>query len=175
MVQVSAADIALARDSGIAVTLCPQSNLRSGLGAPPLSSWAQTGLRLGIGSDDRAPNLDLWSELRLLALLPGLANGGNAAFSAWDALTIATQGGAAALGLDEEIGTLQIGKWADLCCLDLDHPAMRCLQADDPAPHLVFNGGRDLVRDVWVGGRHLLNDGVFTRLELMARRGTHGS
>lgn len=176
MAHLNPADIALAHESGIAITLCPQSDLRSGNGAPPFGAWAATGLRLGIGSGFyESANLDLWSEARLLALLPGDSNQGASAFSPWDALAVATRGGAAALGLDDDIGTVEIGKWADMCCIDLSGPEMQRSRSEDMATRLVFNGGRDRVSDVWVCGRHLLNAGVFTRLDwpqLMARLGT---
>jgi 5-methylthioadenosine/S-adenosylhomocysteine deaminase len=170
MVDVNSADIALAQRSGIAVTLCPESNFRSGYGPPPVASWAATGVRLGLGSgiSEPAGGLDLWSELRLLALLSHTPGAVHAALRAWDALAIATRGGAAALGLDAEIGTLERGKWADLCCVDMSAPAMQgacASQPHDPVARMVFNGGRDMVSDVWVSGRHLLNGGAFTRLD----------
>jgi 5-methylthioadenosine/S-adenosylhomocysteine deaminase len=191
MVHVSAADIALAQRSGIAITLCPEANFRAGNGPPPVASWASSGLRLSLGGGVGA-GLDLWTALRFLALLshaagassapgaspapdasptPGTSlapRGAGGALQAWDALAVVTRGGAAALGLDAEIGTLEKGKWADLCCVDLRGPSMRCaslLQPNDPAAQLVWNGGRDIVSDVWVSGRHLLNDGAFTRLD----------
>jgi 5-methylthioadenosine/S-adenosylhomocysteine deaminase len=179
MVHVSAADIALAQRSGIAVTLCPEANFRAGNGPPPVASWVSSGLRLSLGSGVAA-GLDLWTALRILALLshaPGAAStpgasltpgAASAALQAWDALAVVTCGGAAALGLDTEIGTLEKGKWADLCCVDLRSPAMQCaslLQPRDPAAQLVWSGGRDIVSDVWVSGRHLLNEGAFTRLD----------
>jgi 5-methylthioadenosine/S-adenosylhomocysteine deaminase len=179
MVHVSAADIALAQRSGIAVTLCPEANFRAGNGPPPAAAWASSGLRLSLGSGVAA-GLDLWTALRFLALLshtPGASSApgtaltagtASAALQAWDALAVVTRGGAAALGLDAEIGTLEKGKWADLCCVDLRSPAMQCaslLQPNDPVAQLVWNGGRDIVSDVWVSGRHLLNDGAFTRLD----------
>jgi 5-methylthioadenosine/S-adenosylhomocysteine deaminase len=174
MSAVNQADIELAQRAGIAITFCPQADLRSGYGIAPLTSWARSGLRLSVGSgtEEVVPNLDLWSEVRQLALLPGAAHAGDAAFSAWDALSIATRGGAAALGLESQIGTLELGKWADLCCIDFRHPALQRVQRGEPANALVFNGGRDVVSDVWVAGRHRLNDGIFTRIdwaELTAR------
>jgi 5-methylthioadenosine/S-adenosylhomocysteine deaminase len=87
---------------------------------------------------------------------------------AWDALCAATRGGAATLGLDAEIGTLEKGKWADLCCIDLERPSTQWAAPDAAsaaAAGLVFDGGRDLVRDVWVAGRHLLNGRTYTRLD----------
>jgi 5-methylthioadenosine/S-adenosylhomocysteine deaminase len=164
-VHVDAADLALAQRSGIALTLCPRANLRSGSGLPPLEAWARTGLRLSLGTAGAAPgaSVDLWSELNLLALAAGSGP--------WELLAAATRGGAAALGLEADIGTLETGKWADLCCVDLASPAM--VHAGGSAAHrLVFGGGRDIVSDLWVSGRHLLNGGAFTRLnfpELAAR------
>jgi 5-methylthioadenosine/S-adenosylhomocysteine deaminase len=174
MVQVTAADIALAQRTGIAITLCPEANFLSGNGAAPVASWAVTGLRLGVGTGATEPAgaLDLWSELRLLALLSRAPGAPGAALSAWDALAVATRGGAAVLGLDAEIGTLERGKWADLCCVDLRSPAMQRTAGHAPVTQLAFNGGRDIVSDVWVSGRHLLDGGAFTRLdwpELAAR------
>ena len=177
MVEVTAADIALAQRSGVAITLCPEANFLSGNGPPPVASWAATGLRLGLGNGATQPagGLDLWTELRMLALLSRAPGAAGEALSAWDALAAATRGGAAVLGLDAEIGTLERGKWADLCCVDLRSPAMQWgwqRPAHDPVTQLAFNGGRDIVSDVWVSGRHLLNGGAFTRLdwpELAAR------
>ncbi len=182
MVNVTAADIDLAQRSGIAVVMCPQSNLRQRFGTPPVGAWVNSGLRVGLGSgvDAATTSVDLWSDLRLIALLSGQPSPATAR-SAWDALTAATRGGAAALGLDANIGSLEIGKWADLCCLDLRSPAMERAFGPTPALQvseqtlinaLVFNGGRELVSDVWIAGRHLLNDRALTRLDWseLARR-----
>jgi 5-methylthioadenosine/S-adenosylhomocysteine deaminase len=165
MAHVNGADIALAQRGGVSLALCPQAGLLSGDGCPPVASWAASGLRLGVGSG--AAGADLWTDMRFLALL-SRTDGVRAALPAWDALAAATRGAAAALGLDAEIGSLQPGKWADLCCIDLEGPAMHWIGPRppyDPVSELVFNGGRDLVSDVWVAGRHLLNDRAFTRLD----------
>jgi 5-methylthioadenosine/S-adenosylhomocysteine deaminase len=141
-----------------------------------VASWAATGLRLGLGSGIANPagSVDLWTAMRFLALLSMAPDGDPAGvahhdLNAWDALAIATRGGAAALGLDAEIGTLEKGKWADLCCIDLQRPATQWASVAAPlssrAARLVFNGGRDLVSDVWVSGRHLVNSRAFTRLD----------
>ena len=175
MAHVNAADLALAQRGGIAITLCPEATMRAGHGLPPVAAWAASQLRLSLGSGigEPAASRDLWTPIRLLALLSQAA--GDAppqADSAWEALTAATCGGAAALGLDGEIGTLERGKWADVCCLDLQTTSMQRQPLEGPhdaATRLVFNGGRDLVSDVWVAGRHLLNLGAFTRLDLPTR------
>jgi 5-methylthioadenosine/S-adenosylhomocysteine deaminase len=102
--------------------------------------------------------------MQLLALMTSrLQLSGGSDYSAWDALSVATRGGAAVLGLDGELGTLEAGKWADLCCVDLGGPATQPLS--DPVAQLVFCGGRDIVSDVWVAGRQLLSAGELTRLD----------
>lgn len=165
MVQVTPADIELAQRTGIAVSLCPQSSLQQGFGSAPAASMAAAGIRLGLGSGGSAPihAQDIWEDMRLLALTAGR---GAAPRSAWEALAIATRGGAAVLGLDAETGTLEPGKWADLCCADLSGPATQ--PVGDPIAQLVFCGGRDMVSDVWVGGRQLLAEGDLTRLDWRA-------
>jgi 5-methylthioadenosine/S-adenosylhomocysteine deaminase len=67
------------------------------------------------------------------------------------------------LGLDADVGTLESGKWADLCCVDLGGPATQPLI--DPVTQLVFCGGPDIVSDVWVAGRQLLSAGELIRLD----------
>jgi 5-methylthioadenosine/S-adenosylhomocysteine deaminase len=83
--------------------------------------------------------------------------------SAWDALRAATLGGAEVLGLENEVGSLETGKWADLCCVDLSGPGTQPI--GDALTQLVFGGARDIVTDVWVAGRQLLSGGELTRLD----------
>jgi 5-methylthioadenosine/S-adenosylhomocysteine deaminase len=156
-------DLDLAQRAGIGVALCLASGLLRGAGLPPISALPP--LRFGLGSDGDATGAsqDLWTEIKLLALhAPAVAPAG--------VLAAATRGGAGVLGLEPEIGTLEAGKWADLCCVDLGGPAT--LPLGDPLRQLAFSGGRDLVSDVWVAGRQLLCEGQYTRLdwpELAAR------
>ena len=170
MAHVSAADIELARRGAITVTLCGESNLKLDNGAPPVSRWARSGVTLGLGSDGPASNndQDLWPEIRLTALLARDAADAAPPLSPWQALAMATRGGAVALGLGDEIGTLEAGKWADVCCVNFDHPAMQ--PVFDPCALLVYSGSRDLVSDVWVAGRQLLGDGELLRLDWPAVR-----
>jgi 5-methylthioadenosine/S-adenosylhomocysteine deaminase len=158
MSHLDSADLDLVRRSGAAVTLCLASGLMRGHGVPPIDALSAPPLRVSLGSDGEhcGPGQDLWSEIRLMALHSSGASPGSV-------LGAATRGGAAALGLESETGTLEPGKWADVCCLDLAGPATQPM--DDPMRRLVFAGGRDLVSDVWVAGRHLLAEGRFTRLD----------
>jgi 5-methylthioadenosine/S-adenosylhomocysteine deaminase len=162
-------DIDLAQRTGISISLCPQSSLGGQGTLPPIAAFRASGIRLSVGSGGGTPhrNQDVWGEMKSLALamssepLPsGLDH------RAWEALAIATRGGAAALGLDTDLGTLEPGKWADLCCVDLAGPATQPL--GDPVKQLVFCGGRDIVSDVWVAGRQLVSEGELTRLNWAA-------
>ena len=154
MAQAGEADIELAQRTGISITACLQGDLRNHQPLAPVAAFTAAGLRLGLGSAGFAAlSQDLWGEMRLAALLS----------SSWDGLHAATRGGAAVLGLDAEIGSLEHGKWADLCCLDLSGPAMQ--PVSDALSQVAFNGGRDLVSDVWVAGRQLLSAGELTRLD----------
>jgi 5-methylthioadenosine/S-adenosylhomocysteine deaminase len=154
MIHLSAADLNLLQRTGISATLCPQADMKLGHGLPPVAALCATGVRLGIGSGSAVPlGRDIWGDMKIIGLLT----------DAWDALHAATQGGAEVLGLDGDIGTLQAGKWADLCCADLSGPGSQPLS--DPLAQAVFGGGRDIVSDVWVAGRQLLSGGELTRLD----------
>jgi 5-methylthioadenosine/S-adenosylhomocysteine deaminase len=153
MVHLTAADMSLMQRTGISITLCPQWELKFGGTLPQIADFTAAGVRLGLGSGGAALSQDVWGDMRTVALLT----------SAWDGAHAATRGGAAVLGLESEVGTLEPGKWADLCCVDLSGPATQ--PVGDPLAQLVFGGGRDIVSDVWVAGRQLLSGGELTRLD----------
>ena len=163
MVAANAADLELAQRAGISVSLCPQMNLYAGWGLPPAAALVAARIRFGLGSGNAAPLGDaVWGEMKLLALMLHAADLGATPWSAWDAAAAATHGGAAILGLDAEIGTLETGKWADLCCVDLEGLGER---ARDPVQAIVYAGSPDMVTDVWVAGRQLLSQRELTRLD----------
>ncbi|MFO1465791.1 MAG: amidohydrolase family protein [Steroidobacteraceae bacterium] len=159
-------DLELARRGGIGITLFPEGAW-SRLGTPPpLQDWLSTGLCVGLGTDvpSMATSPDPWLQLRLACLGSRRA----ADLTAWDALCLLTRGAAGALGIGDQCGTLEPGKWADLCCIDLDHPALQPLS--DPLAQLLQGGSGDRVSDVWVAGQALLEQGRFTRLDWAALR-----
>ena len=154
VVHLSESDLALAQRTGISVTLCPQADMKLGHGLPPIAALCGTGIRLSLGSGSAPPlSRDLWGDTRIAGFLG----------TAWQALSAATRGGAEVLGLENDIGTLEAGKWADLCCIDLSGPVTQPIS--DPIAQAVFGGGRELVSDVWVAGRQLLSGGELTRLD----------
>jgi 5-methylthioadenosine/S-adenosylhomocysteine deaminase len=115
-VQVGSSDLALLKQHAVALALCPRSNHHLRVGLPPLPRYLGMRLRAGLGTDSLASNetLSLWDEMRFALT----AYGGTV--TPRQLLTMATLGGAAAIGLDDEIGSLERGKRADLIGVGLD-------------------------------------------------------
>lgn len=122
-------------------------------GIAPIAAMAQHGVRIGLGSDGAASNnrLDLFREMNHAALLSKVASGDATVLDAHSVLRMATLDGAAALGLEQRIGSLVAGKQADLCAVRLDDFSLQ--PCYDPASHLVHTVGREHVSHVWVAGK----------------------
>jgi 5-methylthioadenosine/S-adenosylhomocysteine deaminase len=164
-VHFNANEIALLAKHGSHIAHCPASNLKLASGFAPVVQMLDSGLNVGIGTDGAASNnkLDMFSEMRLTALLAkGVANDA-AALPAHTALTMATLNGARALGLDDKIGSLVAGKQADLIAVDLAQ--INTLPTFDPASALVYSAGREQVSHVWVNGRLLVDNHQLTQLD----------
>jgi len=170
MVHLSAEEIALCAERGVQIAHCPTSNLKLASGIAPLAQWLAAGLSVGLGTDGAASNnrLDMFNELRIAALLAKGVSGDATALPAHRALAMATLHGAQALGLEQEIGSLKIGKAADLIAVALD--AIETTPCYDVASHLVYAAGREHVSDVWVAGKRLLQERQLTTLDLHAIR-----
>ena len=158
-VHLTPGEIALLGRHGCSVAHCPSSNLKLASGFAPVAALAAAGVNLALGTDGAASNnrLDLMQEMRLAALLAKAVSGDAAALPAHAALRAATLGGARALGLDAEIGTLAPGKCADLAALRIAGPELA--PCYDPVSHVVYAAGRENVTDVWVAGRRLVREG----------------
>ena len=163
--QLDAVDIDLLATQGCHVVHCPTSNLKLGNGIAPITALAGKGVNVALGTDGAASNnrIDVFGEARLASLIAKGVTGDAAALPAANVLRMATLGGAAALGLDHDIGSLEVGKHADLIAVNmggLDH-----LPCYDPVSHLVNVTGRDQVSDVWVAGERLVADRLLTRID----------
>lgn len=158
-VHLDAADTALLARYGAHVAHCPTSNLKLASGFAGAAALTQAGINVGLGTDSAASNnrLDLFAELRLAALLAKAVAGDAAVWPAHAALRAATLGGAEALGLGAETGSLLPGKCADFIAVDLSAPALQ--PVFDPVSHLVYAAGREQVRHVWVRGEQRVRDG----------------
>jgi 5-methylthioadenosine/S-adenosylhomocysteine deaminase len=106
----------------------------------------------------------MFQEMRTTALLAKAVAGNAEVVPAREALRLATLGGARALGLDAEIGSIVPGKWADLVAVTLGAPETR--PCYDPLSHLVYACGREHVTDVWVTGETVVADRRLTRVHL---------
>ncbi|WP_410498645.1 TRZ/ATZ family hydrolase [Chitinibacter sp. S2-10] len=155
MVHTTDAEIALLAKKGMHIAHNPASNLKLASGLARVHDQLKAGINVGIGTDGAASNnkLDMWAELRLAALLAKGQSGNPEAIPAWQALEMATLNGALALGLQDQIGSLEVGKQADLCAVDLS--ASGTQPCYDPVSHLVYAVDRTQVSDVWIAGRHV--------------------
>ncbi len=131
-------DIALLAATGAHVIHCPQSNMKLASGACPTTRLMDKGVNVALGTDGAASNNDLnmFGELQAAAMLGKLVAGNAATLPASDSLYMATMGGARAMGLDQEIGSLEIGKQADLIAVDLSGP--ECQPLYNPLSQLVY-------------------------------------
>ncbi|MBK8523588.1 MAG: TRZ/ATZ family hydrolase [Betaproteobacteria bacterium] len=161
-VHLDANEITLLATEGVSVAHCPSSNLKLGSGIAPIRAMLAQGINIGLGTDGAASNnrLDLLTEVRLAALLAKGASGDASTMNAHQSLHAATLGGAKALGLDHEIGSIVAGKSADLCAISLDDPLLAPCYA--PASHMVYVAGRENVSHVWVAGRMMLESHTLT-------------
>jgi len=145
-------EIARLARQGTNVVHCPSSNLKLGSGVAKVPEMLAAGCRVAIGADGAPCNnrLDVFAEMRLAALLPKPRLGADA-LPAGKVLELATLSGARALGLDDELGSIAVGRRADLVVMDLREPHASPPGAD-PVSHLVYAACAGDVRDVFVDG-----------------------
>ncbi|MBD9632682.1 MULTISPECIES: TRZ/ATZ family hydrolase [unclassified Pseudomonas] len=165
MTQVNDEDLVMLVETNSSVVHCPESNLKLASGFCPVERLWQAGVNIAIGTDGAASNndLDLLGETRTAALLAKAVAGQATALDAHRALRMATLNGARALGMEQETGSLELGKSADLTAFDLSGLAQQPVY--EPVSQVIYASGRDCVRHVWVGGKQLLDNGKLTRLD----------
>ena len=150
-------EIALLAQRGASVAHCPASNLKLGSGLAPIAKLSAAGVNIAIGTDGAASNnrMDMLAEVRLAALLAkGVAHDASV-FGAREALESATWAGACALGLERSIGSLEVGKQADLAAFDL--AAVETQPLYDVVSQIVYAAGREQVTDVWIAGKSVVH------------------
>jgi 5-methylthioadenosine/S-adenosylhomocysteine deaminase len=157
-VWVSDEDIATVRQRGVGVAHNPESNMKLASGAAPVTKYLAAGVNVGLGTDGAASNndLDMFEAMRQAALLQKLVTRDPKAVPARAALEMATIGGARVLGLDRRVGSLEVGKRADLIVVGMR--AARQTPLYDPVSHLVYVTRGDDVESVMVNGRFLMRD-----------------
>jgi len=156
-VRVNAADVARITSSSSTVAHCPVSNAKLGHGVAPLMDLLAAGVPVGLGSDSMASNnrMDLLEEARVALLAQRATAQLCDAPEAADMIELATIAGARALGIDAQVGSLDVGKQADLAAFAIE-PAV---PIQDPLAALVFSISGARARFVAVAGRVLIRDG----------------
>ncbi len=161
-------DLELLGTYGVHAVHCPQSNLKLGSGICPIKAVLDAGINLAIGTDGAASNnsLDMLAETRMAALLAKGTSLDATVLPAVQALYCATQGGAQALGLGSEIGSIEAGKSADLAAIHLEQIAT--LPVFHPISALIYAANRHQFTDTWVAGRRVLAAGELPDIDKQA-------
>ncbi|MDP3307723.1 TRZ/ATZ family hydrolase, partial [Methylotenera sp.] len=158
-------EIDMLAEFGCHVAHCPSSNLKLASGIAPIAQLLAKGVNVGLGTDGVASNnrLDIFAEMRLSALLAkGIAEDATV-IPAHQALEMATINAAKAMALDHKIGSIEVGKLADLAAVKLsDLSTSPCY---DPVSHLVYTCGREHVTHTWVAGELRYSNGVYANIE----------
>jgi 5-methylthioadenosine/S-adenosylhomocysteine deaminase len=166
-VKVDEEEIALLAEHGVAVAHCPRSNALLGCGIAPLGTLRATGLRVGVGTDgvSSVPSHDFFDELRAVVALARAREEAGGSLLAAEALELGTLGGARALGLEAETGSLVPGKRADIAVVSLSGSPY--LPWEDPAAAVVFGGSPGRILATLVDGETRYERGRFEWHELI--------
>jgi 5-methylthioadenosine/S-adenosylhomocysteine deaminase len=164
-------EVAVLKERGIGVAHNPVSNMKLASGAAPVEKLLAAGIAVGLGTDGEKENnnLDMFEEMKVASLLAKLSSLRAEALDAWSICEMATIGGARALGLDAEIGTLEIGKAADLIAVRSNTPRMTPLLTGEHLNlhhnlvHAVQGGDVDFTM---VGGRICVENSRLTHADL---------
>jgi 5-methylthioadenosine/S-adenosylhomocysteine deaminase len=153
------ADLRILRERGTAIAHCPSSNMKLASGVAPVTKMLALGLLVGLGPDGAAGSnndLNMFEEMDLASKLQKVITGDPQVLPARQAVEMGTIGGARALGLDKEIGSLERGKRADLIAVRLDRP--NAIPLYDVYSHMAYALKGSDTRDVMVNGRLVVRD-----------------
>jgi 5-methylthioadenosine/S-adenosylhomocysteine deaminase len=155
-VHVNASDRLLLRDHGATLVHCPHSNLKLGAGIAPVAQVLEDGVRVCIGTDGSASNnsLDLMEEARCASLLAKGFSGNAGAWPAAAVLRAMTLDAARALGWDQELGSIEAGKQADMVALDFSGASLQPVY--DAMSHFIYSSKSAQVSEVWIAGENVV-------------------
>lgn len=158
MTELNDEDIELLVMSGAHVIHCPESNLKLASGFCPSQQLLDLGINVAIGTDSASSNNDLnmFSEMRTAALIGKVVSGNAAAISAETVLRMATINAATAMGLQDNLGSLEPGKQADIVAVDLSD--IECQPLYCPHSQLVYTESGHRVQHVWIAGKQVLKN-----------------
>ncbi len=164
MVHLEDQDLQVVKSSATSITHCPSSNCKLASGIAPIPAYLAAGINVALGADGAPCNnaLDAFTEMRLAALLHKPAFGPKA-MDARTVMQLATVNGAKALGMENELGTIEPGKRADLVHLRLDRPENGV--AGSVFSKIVYTGSQQNVVNVWCEGEPLVSNRKTTTLD----------
>jgi 5-methylthioadenosine/S-adenosylhomocysteine deaminase len=159
-------DIEIIARSGARVVHCPQSNMKLAAGIAPVPAMLRAGINAGLGTDGCASNndLDLFGEMDMAAKLHKVHLADPTVMDAQTVLRMATIQGAACLGLDGRVGSLEAGKQADIVIVDGHQPHLTPMY--NPASHLVYAACGADVRHVLIAGRWVVRQRKLLTIDL---------
>lgn len=162
--QINDTDLELLAKHKTPVVHCPESNMKLASGFCPVDKLQKAGINVTLGTDGAASNndLDMLGEMHTAALLAKAVANDASALPALEAIKMATINGAKAMGLNHKIGSIEVGKHADLISIDLSginsHPIY------DPISHVVYSSTRNQVANVWVDGYIQVENGKLSHI-----------
>jgi len=156
-VHVDEDDIGFLEQYDVAVAICTRCNSQLGMGIAPVSEFIKAGLRLGLGTDSPAASstTDMFAEMRLTQLLQRAVHLKSDFLTSEMLVRMATLGAAEALGVSKYVGSLDVGKYADIIAVDLSHSSQA--PTHDPNSAIVHTVGPDNILMTMVGGKVLYN------------------
>lgn len=168
MTDLAEQDIELLSATGANVVHCPQSNMKLASGTCPVARLLDEGINVSLGTDSAASNNDLnmFGEMQTAVLLQKLKQEDASVLPAASALSMATINGAKAMSLEEEIGSLEPGKLADIIAVDLSRPETQPVY--NPISQLVYACNGSQVSHSWIGGRPVMQNRELTYIDLPA-------
>lgn len=157
-IHIDEGDIALLKKHNAKVSHCPVSNVKAGKGIAPIKSLVEHNVPVGFGSDGPSSGntLDLFTQMRMFACLQKTKYHDRSLFPAKEIVRLATIEGARVLGMQEEIGSLEVGKKADIIFVSLD--AIHMFPVHDPYSVLVYSANANDVSNVFVNGKHIVKN-----------------
>ena len=165
MTQLTGEEIDLISETGTQVVHCPKSNLKLASGFCPVQKLVENNINVALGSDSAASNnnLDMLNEMQTAALLAKGVSGNAEAVPALQALKMATINGAKALGIDNETGSLEAGKSADITAIDMNKTGTEPVY--NPISQIVYASQSADVTDVWIAGKQVLKSRQLTLMD----------
>ncbi len=172
MTELNEFEIDRVAEAGVNIAHCPESNLKLGSGICPVAALLEKGINVCLGTDGAASNndLDLLGEMRTAAMLAKGSSGNASACNARQAIEMATINGARALGMANRIGSIEVGKCADLIAIDLE--SLNTQPLYEPVTQIVYAAASRQVSHVWIDGVAQLRDFELCNLdsrEIIAR------